>query len=201
MTLRLRMHHRSAAACTVVLASIATPAAAQTSPSTAPTSVSAPRRTWDERRWGVELQLGLGTPTGLLGAVVDATPLPWWTISAGIGEGGGGPQFALGTRFRVPGQTTFYAGLGMSAGRFCVPGNHEHLPGDCDADATLWNPALWVNGEIGLESVGDGGFVFRAFLGAQKLLNESAGVRRSGIVPPEEAGILPSIGLAFGHTL
>src|SRR5260370_38297447 len=116
----------SFAACAAVLVSNTSSAAAG-----APTSSSEATepRTWNERHWGLELQLGLGTPTGLVGALIDATPVPWWTLSAGVGQGFSGPQFALGTRFRFPRHATPYLGFGFSAGRFCVPGNGEDLWG------------------------------------------------------------------------
>jgi len=107
--------------------------------------------------------LGFGTPVGFLGAEVERTLEPMWTISAGAGWGAAGPQASAMTHVLLgpSGRSKFAVGAGISGGKyswrpFCV---------DCDEDAPKTGSVMWGNVEIGGEHRFGSGFALRYFGG------------------------------------
>jgi hypothetical protein len=134
---------------------------------------------FEAHKLGVQLPLGIGMPTGLLGAVLDWTPIPALSIEGGIGVDrsfgilgdSGGFQWSIMPRLRlVP-----VPGVGLSVGLGVSGGSYEW----CDScpfengDRWDWKQALWLNAEFGAEYRWMNGMGLRAVVGAASLMNSA----------------------------
>jgi hypothetical protein len=112
--------------------------------------------------------IGLGTPIGTAGVLLDVALGERWSVAAGAGLGGGGPQVAVMSRLRAAGHPTGPAlviGAGVSGGpyqEFTIDADHS--------DLKTWTPALWANGELGFR-YSTRSVVFRVSLGTGQVLN------------------------------
>ena len=111
----------------------------------------------------VYLVFGLGTPAGWLGAEVERTLEPNWTISAGGGWGLSGPQGSAMTHLLLgeSRRSRFAVGAGISGGRYtrkewCIDG---------DAAPEKTGSVAWGNLEVGGEHRFFSGFAVRYFGG------------------------------------
>ena len=146
----------------VALLGLALPAIAAAEPTE---SIDQPRG--DGMRLGVEGSIGAATPLGMAGVSIELEPVPWARISAGVGAGLNGPQFALMAHWVHAGEFWFgEAGGGYSQGEF-HHGDNWVFPDD----AWGWEPAHWLNGEVagGFELAT--GFRMRAFAGGGWILD------------------------------
>jgi hypothetical protein len=126
---------------------------------------------------GVEIPLGVGLPTGLLGVALDWTPLPYLSLEAGLGvdrsfrildDGAGGVQWSVMPRLRLP-----IAGMGLLAG-FGVSGGPYGWCDSCPAengDQWNWSQAIWLNFEGGVEYRWLSGMGLRLSVGVAELTN------------------------------
>ena len=109
--------------------------------------------------------LGAGAPEGLVGAEVEETILPNWSLSAGLGWGAANaPQGAAMIRWQGGGAyTKVTLGAGISGGgykwkEFC-------LDACANGPVTKSGTVAWGNLEVGVERRFSSGFVIRNFLG------------------------------------
>ena len=108
---------------------------------------------------------GAGTPVGLVGAEVEETILPNWSLSAGVGWGAANaPQGAAMLRWQGGGPH-FKAtiGAGISGGRYKWT---EFCLDDCaEGPVTKSGTVAWGNLEVGAERRYSNGLALRSFLG------------------------------------
>ncbi len=123
-----------------------------------PAEAQPPRSTrlpgWDpdepDRSWSaLYFVLGIATPVGEVGLEVVTHVGERAEVSAGVGIGSGGAQWALMPRLRW-GDDSFAvtAGLGASVGKYAQLQIECESPADCLSPASY---ALWGNAEVGLE--------------------------------------------------
>jgi len=126
--------------------------------------------------WGVQLPLGLGMPTGLIGIALDWTPTPKFTLEGGLGADRtfsvlgdtGGFQWSFMPRLHLAD-----SGPGLSIGAGISGGSYEW----CDScpfengDRWRWSQAFWFNFEGALEYRWTSGWGLRLLGGGAKLLN------------------------------
>jgi hypothetical protein len=136
---------------------------------------------WDERPWCLELTLGIATPTGLAGVVLDRS-FGHVSTSLGVGTNLRGIEAALQTRLRLRDRSpSFYVGGGVSVGRHVQFGTGEGVAGiftrlmsqNDHSGVNVryeWDRAFWANLELGVEQRGKVGGL-RLFTGAALLLN------------------------------
>ena len=159
-----------------------------------------------EHRWAVEVPIGLGMPTGLVGIALDWSPVPYLSLQGGIGGDrtfgllgdSGGFQWSLMTRLHP------LMGLGLSFGAGFSGGPYEW----CDScpfengDVWRWSHAFWFNFDAALEYRWQSGWAFRALAGGADLLNrddvtcEENKYQCSGIAPARTS-IQPYFGLVL----
>jgi hypothetical protein len=145
--------------------------------------VAAPSARADEddrvSRWAPSIALdgvvGLGTPVGFGGGMLEYTAIPWLTLSAGLGANGQGLQEALGVRLRGsprPG-VAFAFGVCGSTGPYAAA---EPLIAffDTPQDNYTWKRAYWINVDFSIERRWDNGLEMRWFMGLATLANNSA---------------------------
>jgi hypothetical protein len=108
--------------------------------------------------------VGFGTPVGLMGAEIERTLEPHWTISAGGGWGLSGFQGSAMTHFLLgdSSQSRFAVGAGISGGKYTWK---ESCLIDCDDPAEKTGSVMWGNLEVGGEHRFFGGFAIRYFAG------------------------------------
>jgi hypothetical protein len=108
--------------------------------------------------------LGFGTPVGLMGAEVERTLEPHWTISAGAGLGATGFQGSAMTHLLIgEGRRSRLAvGAGISGGKYVWK---EWWCIDCDGLPQKTGSVMWGNLEIGGEHRFFSGFALRYFGG------------------------------------
>jgi len=115
--------------------------------------------------------VGFGTPTGFLGASVEAAPLRYFVLEAGLGAGSLGPHAAFTARLRLPFATATAAGVGAGAsvGSFLwTEGPLVDQPAEKEAHPGYFgNFELVVEHRFGAER----GFQMRELMGAAILLN------------------------------
>jgi hypothetical protein len=119
---------------------------------------------FEARPIAVYAVMGLGTPVGLMGAELERTLEPHWTISAGAGWGLSGFQGSAMTHFLFGDSTRsrFVVGAGISGGRYIW---RESCLVDCDDPAEKTGNVMWANLEVGGEHRFFGGFAIRYFAG------------------------------------
>jgi hypothetical protein len=112
----------------------------------------------------VEVQFGVGAPTGLLGATLEVSPTAWLVLNAGAGEGAQGTQIATMGRLRLPlGDWAVAIGGGYSFGNY---DDNKCWGHDCnDHDARSWEPAHWLNADLSVETRAASGFEWRLYTG------------------------------------
>ena len=150
----------------------------------------------------VEAQLGLGAPLGLAGAAAELGGRSFG-VSAGIGAGVSGMQWAATARYRL----WVMDSLNLSIGAGLSGGPYEWVePFIFDDPARKhWDLAVWGNGDVGVEVGSRVGLHVRGFAGVGTILNRQAGVcvgdtaahclgAHSG-----DGYILPFIGVAIAY--
>ena len=118
---------------------------------------------------GIEGALGMGTPTGWLGAEIFVAPIRPLVLHAGGGAGSQGFQLAAGTRFRMPLQKldTFDMGASWSSGAFAgVPSTSFPIPeiGSANPLTFYWKRAHFLNFDVSHEAHFDR-WALRSFFG------------------------------------
>jgi hypothetical protein len=151
---------------------------------------------WSRRPFAIMGVYGVGTPVGILGVVVEYTPIRAITLSAGVG-GSDGAQFAFTPRVSLPlsDYVSFSVGGGVSGGHY-----REHSL--YDGPGREWRRAIWANGEASMEGRLTKGFSWRAFLGVGQVLNTPSSACMDDEGVPCSRTDLPSIvylGGAFGY--
>ncbi|HEY7371908.1 MAG TPA: hypothetical protein VIF57_06990 [Polyangia bacterium] len=108
--------------------------------------------------------VGFGTPVGLMGAELERTLEPHWTISASGGWGLSGFQGSAMTHFLLGDsrQSRFAIGAGISGGNYTWK---ESCLVDCDDPAEKTGSVMWGNLEVGGEHRFFSGFAIRYFGG------------------------------------
>src|SRR3954462_10209740 len=97
---------------------------------------------FESRPTAIYAVLGLGTPVGFLGAEVEQTLLPHWTVTAGGGFGTGGPQGSVMMHLLGGGQRSkLTLGAGISGGKYAW----EEWCLDCDGGARKTGTVAWGN--------------------------------------------------------
>jgi hypothetical protein len=154
---------------------------------------------------GLEIPLGLGMPTGLLGAALDWTPRPWFSLEAGggydrsfglLGDGAEGVQWSLMPRLRL-----FKKGFGLSLGVGVSGGRYQW----CDScpwengDRWDWSQAIWVNVEGAVEYRWQSGMGLRLVFGGADLTNPddvtcSESKYGCGDIAPARRQVMPYFG-------
>ncbi len=158
-----------------------------------------PRRdedeSWTERWEGRPLtllgQVGFGTPTGNLGALIEANVTSWLTLSLGVGEssfvGADGNrghtvdhasplQLAAGARVRLPlGTLAVSVGAGVSEGGY--ERRWELFADSSESPLHIWDHAAWTNLDLALEGRARRGFQWRVFVGSGRMLHPGEGDR------------------------
>jgi hypothetical protein len=141
-----------------------------------------------------------GSPYGHAAVALDWSPISWFSLNAGVGAGGAGPQYGFGGRFRLVASRirsqsfAFTLGSGLSSGTYknsfldeINNGFEEDAPSASTRAATSpvrymdnstssdrkWNPAYWYNLDLGVELRTADGFSLRLYMGAGRVLNNS----------------------------
>ena len=160
----------------------------------------APPKSDFERRFTLELRLGIAAPTGGLGVAAEFGFIPRLGLGCGVGSNVTGAEYACWLRVRpVLGQ---HRALTVSSGVSTAPFVQNDLtsgglfgwgtgalsqigerPAPPDRD---WAHAYWLNTDLGYEFRRDD-FLFRAFGGVALLLNPSDGVLQPSSSPDAEA--------------
>ena len=156
--------------------------------------------------FGLDIVLGLGTPTGLIGGVLDWTPTPYLSLEAGLGydrtfsffPDAGGFQWSVMPRLRTPNDgVSLSVGAGMSGGHYewCDSCPFEN------GDVWTWSHALWFNFETALEYRWQAGAALRLVIGGADLLNRDDVTCQEnrygcGDIAPARQSIQPYFGLA-----
>ena len=139
---------------------------------------SVPGSVWD-RRLSLYGQLApTGSPFGVVGASVDFAPARFLSFELGIGVGAGSPPHETGVQAALLGHLkplrgdnwAFTVGAGPSVGNY---GTTVWTIDQTDG-ALRYRPAVWANGELGVEARFDGGFSLRSALGVSRMLNPGA---------------------------
>jgi hypothetical protein len=163
------------------------------------------RKTWDELLLVPRAHLGLGTPVGFLGVSGELNLIEYLALQLGVGTNGEGPQLAFMGYGRLP----VGADVGLNLGAGVSEGAYVYRSNLIDADHsddTRWDSAVFLDGEIGLETLSPGGFSMRASLGLARLLNPGSVSRcNSGGDPApctasrERVHMFPYFGVAMGY--
>jgi hypothetical protein len=174
--------------------------AASSPPEAAQTPQVAPEgRTMAMPSLGVDLHLGFGTPTGLIGLMLDWSPSLYFALDAGGGLGAYGPQVALSGRLRLPiGER---AAVGLGGGVSGGPSTAE-LCASCSPDPSrYWSFAVFGNTEVSFERRSRGGFQTRSYFGIAWVLNPDSATCSGGTA--DECAALPAnvvyLGFSIGH--
>jgi hypothetical protein len=146
---------------------------------------------WDRRPWAIELNLGIATPVGVAGLMLDYAPLT--SLSLGCGAGTNlffdtkmhGVEAACMVRFRAlsDSQRALALGFGASIGPFLktevfAMGTLGPFLGPLTAlregpppRERVWDAAGWLNFEMGYEKRTLEGVTFRVYVGVAHMLN------------------------------
>jgi hypothetical protein len=174
---------------------------------------------WATRPFSIELHLGIATPLGLGGVMLEVAPVRWVSLGCGIGTNVVGVEVACMSRVRafVRAERAFNLGVGVSGGSYMQSkptryGALAPLLGAMDSmgespwpSEYYWERALWLNAELGYESRHQSGGSFRVYIGLGKLLNPAdATPDPSGPDPGqhrkfERWDALPYAGVAWGY--
>jgi hypothetical protein len=168
-----------------------------------------------ERRFALELRLGVAAPTGGIGGAAEFAFVPRAGFGCGVGTNGVGPEYACWLRARpiivrnraltvssglstapfVQNEGTAGGALGWGTAASAGIGHSAPPP------ERVWSHAYWLNTDVGYESRRNS-FLFRAFGGIAALLNPNDGVLQpSGedATPPNDpVKVLVYVGLGVG---
>jgi hypothetical protein len=143
-----------------------------------PAPVTAPwPDVWGTRHFGINGQIGLGTPYSYAGLSLEVSPFRYLALDGGIGYGGGvarALQWAAMARLRLP-LARFLAlclGAGVSGGRYQEFRDIDlDFDGNPSPDGRVLDHAFWLNGEASVQFRLRRGFQVRPYLGVTRLLN------------------------------
>jgi hypothetical protein len=134
----------------------------------------------------LEAHLGVATPTGTLGAVLDVSASRWISFGCGAGTDFEGLQVAcmVRPRFAFHPNKAIYAGVGGAMGPHAqsqlsslgalaiavapLASNSESEPRRAEY---FWDRAYWVTSEVGYEGRLTSGMTFRGYLGLRWMQN------------------------------
>jgi hypothetical protein len=158
----------------------ATGGPAGTAIATSPRAVSCPAENgpWDHRYFAIQGHVGLATPIGFVGVMLEARPVKWTGTAIGVGKGFDGTQYAVMQRLRLAiGGFALSGGLGLSGGDY----NPEFA--EPSYGVTRWT--TWLNTEAAVEGHWDSGLELMLYLGNGR---------------PFQNGVpdLPYLGIAIG---
>ena len=142
--------------------------------------VSVPGSVWDRKLSFYGQLAPTGSPVGVLGASVDYAPAPFLSVELGVGVGAGSPPRDYGVQGSLLGHLkpargenwAFTVGAGPSVGNY---GTTVWTIDQTDG-ALRYRPAVWANGELGVEARFESGFSWRSALGMSRMLNTGAAV-------------------------
>jgi hypothetical protein len=143
---------------------------------------------WEMRPVALEAHLGVATPTGNVGAVVDYAVNRWLSLGCGAGTDFEGLQVAcmVRPRFAFHPNKAVYAGIGASTGPHAQSetsslgvlavvmapfGANDHTDTEPRREEYFWDRAYWTNFEAGYEGRLQKGMTFRAYLGLRMMQN------------------------------
>jgi hypothetical protein len=165
--------------------------------STSPSEPDVLGNAWEQRPLSLELHVGIATPTGVFGGVLDYSILPWLSLGCGVGTNFVGPagECRLRIRWIRPRNQALYIGAGVSggphiqnsltqAGIFAFAIAPMSAMGHSPPPAPrVWEFAKWANIEFGYERRKATGWVIRPYVGVAVLLNP--GDSTVDAIPPE----------------
>lgn len=161
-----------------------------------------------EKPFTLALNLGLGTPTGFVGAEAQYNPSRYLGFAAGVGVNRVGPQLMAALRPRLPLSETVALSLsvGWSMGPYKqVDDASFYIDGPYPPVFDRhWAPAHWINVDAGLE-VMSGATWIRVYFGIARLLNvndftctgDSLSVCETGVWSEEPTDYSPSESYPF----
>ncbi len=124
---------------------------------------ASPAGAWDGLV-AAEAQLGLASPTGMLGLALDVAPEPWWAVNLGAGLGSGGWSWSVQPRIQtMGGPVSIGGGVGLSGGEF-VPA----------MGAVHYDHAVWGNTEVSLSWMASDSWQLRSAFGYGVVLNDES---------------------------
>ncbi len=141
---------------------------------------------WQSHPVALEAHLGIATPVGAIGMMLDVAPVSWLSLSCGFGVSTGGVQTACMGRPRLVIRRSMgvHVGAGASMGAheqndlgsygvFGVPLAFLFGGGESPPDYTTytWERTYWTNFEGGFEKRWDDGFALRGYIGLAHMLN------------------------------
>lgn len=170
-----------------------------------------------DRRFTLELRLGVAAPTGGLGGAVEFSLVPRMGLGCGAGTNGVGPEYACWLRARpiivrnraltlssglsmapfVQNYATVGGAFGWGTAAIAQMGEHPPPPD------RVWAHAYWLNTDVGHESRRNS-FLFRVFGGLAALLNPNDSVIQasdSDDAPPADkpVHVLIYVGIGLGY--
>jgi hypothetical protein len=164
--------------------------------------------------WGrivaLDVQAGLGSPYGLLGASIDVTPTRYLTFAVGAGIVDGS-RLVVMPRLRLPAGRTGTAiavGAGASYGSYSID-NGSCYGFICGVDPT-WTAtfaAVRLNGDISVEHRARSGFEIRGYVGVGEIVAASKTGCSSNFHDSCPSGhdqlgrVGPYVGMAIGYAL
>jgi hypothetical protein len=127
-----------------------------------------------EKPLTLAMNLGLGTPTGFVGAEAQYDPVRYLGFAGGVGVNRVGPQLMAAVRPRLPlgNSVALSLSLGWSMGpheQVDDPWFYVDGPGLPVFDRH-WAPAHWINADAGVEVMSDRTWL-RVYFGIARLLN------------------------------
>jgi hypothetical protein len=174
---------------------------------------------WVDRPFGMELRLGVATPTGAVGLGVDYSPIGPLSLECGVGTNFIGPEAGCGARARAvfaSGRRAMYLGVGVSGGphsqtvgsrygAFSIFVGPMTSMGHSTYTSHHFDMAYWTNVELGYETRRRSGSTFRAYGGAAFLMNPDDAVMTEPITEYDKELPLTTTmlygGVAFGYAL
>lgn len=180
---------------------------------------------WELRPFAIEVDLGVATPVGALGVMIDTSPSSRFSIGCGLGTNlyfrtiSSGFEGACMMHLRpLSGrERALSLGVGASVGSFeksevSAMGAFGPLLGPMTAIREgpgprdkRWDVAAWLNFDIGYERRTVQGATFRVYLGVAQLLNPGSGRETEPPDPNYDPGVVKSsttllyFGVAFGR--
>ena len=170
-----------------------------------------------DRRFTLELRLGVAAPTGGLGGAMEFGLVPRVGLGCGVGTNGVGPEYACWLRARpiivrnraltlssglsmapfVQNYATVGGAFGWGTAAIAQMGERPPPP------ERAWAHAYWLNTDVGYESRHNS-FLFRVFGGLAALLNPNDSVIQSSDsvdAPPADkpVHVLIYAGLGLGY--
>jgi hypothetical protein len=171
----------------------AEPATDDSSAARAPGDSPSSETDWNRNPFLLEAHLGVATPVGVFGGMLEYSPIENFSLACGAGTNGYGLQTACMARARSffsPGRTGYFAAgasmgphkqtestnLGLLSALIAPFAAGSH--GKADEAEYVWEQAIWANFEVGLE-MRSGGGSFRPYFGIAWMQNFDDGERKS----------------------